>query len=275
MFLTRGLSVASIPMATTFMTEPQPGIGFVWRQPSAATGPVLECPALAEIAPHIFTSAHLTLREDPAEWSAVAEALGAQRPAIRLIRQVHGAAAAVIRRHDLSSWSMPEADIVATDDPSVVIVVRTADCAPILVADSKRGVVGAVHAGWRGAVQGAAVAGVDAMRREFGSKPSDLVVAIGPCLGVCCGEVGDEVVDAFRSAGHPDAEVDRWFSTGPGGRHHLHLARTNRDQLERAGVLATNVHVADLCTRSYPDVFHSYRAAGTGAGRLAAAIRLR
>jgi len=260
-------------MTTPFIAGPQPGVGFVWSQPPAATGPVLECPPLAEIAPHLFTSAHLTLREDPAEWSAVAEALGVERPAIRVIRQVHGAAAAVIRRGDVSPWSMPEADIVVTDDPSIVIVVRTADCAPILLADSKRGVVGAVHAGWRGAVQRAALAGVDAMHREFGSKPSDLVAAIGPCLGVCCGEVGEEVVDAFRSAGHSDVEVDRWFSTGPGGRHHLHLARTNRDQLERAGVLVTNIHVADLCTRSYPDVFHSYRAAGTGAGRLAAAIR--
>ena len=73
------------------------------------------------------------------------------------------------------------------------------------------------------------------MTREFGSEPRDLVAAIGPCLGVCCGEVGEEVVEAFRQAGHPDDAIDRWFSIGPGGRLHLHLARANRDQLVAAG----------------------------------------
>jgi copper oxidase (laccase) domain-containing protein len=117
------------------------------------------------------------------------------------------------------------------------------------------------------------VAGVEAMRRAFGSTPGDLVAAIGPCLSVCCGEVGEEVVEAFRAEQHPEAEIERWFSIGPGGRHHLHLARANRDQLERSGLDPANIYVADVCTRSYPDVLHSYRAAGAGAGRLAGLIR--
>jgi copper oxidase (laccase) domain-containing protein len=110
-------------------------------------------------------------------------------------------------------------------------------------------------------VKRAAVAGVEAMRRVFGSAPADLVAAIGPCLGVCCGEVGEEVVEAFRLEQHPEADIERWFSVGPGGRYHLHLARANRDQLENAGLDPANIHVADVCTRSYPD------------GRLAALIR--
>jgi YfiH family protein len=203
----------------------------------------------------------------------VASALSIPSSAIRLVKQVHRAEVAIARRHSDVEWTTPEADIILSDDPDVVIAVRVADCAPILMADPKRRAVGAVHAGWRGTVLGAASAGVAAMQREFGSDPTDLVAAIGPCLGVCCGEVGDEVVQAFRHAGHGEPAMDRWFNLGPGGRFHLDLARANRDQLEGAGLRSGNIHAAELCTRSFPDVFHSYRATGPNAGRMAALIR--
>jgi YfiH family protein len=254
------------------MAEPQPTVAFAWTQAFEGVGPALECQALAGSVRHLFTSHHLALRGDPVEWQAVAAAFGALPSAIRLVKQVHRAGVAVVRRND-SEWIPPEADIIVTDNPEVVIAVRIADCAPILLADPSRHAVGAVHAGWRGTVHSAARAGVAAMRREFGSDPADLVAAIGPCLDVCCGEVGEEVVDAFRQAGHGDEEVDRWFSIGPGGRFHLHLARANSDQLQGAGLQSGNIHVAGLCTRSYPDVFHSYRAAGANAGRMAALIQ--
>jgi purine-nucleoside/S-methyl-5'-thioadenosine phosphorylase / adenosine deaminase len=267
------MSVASIPMPNTFIAEPQPTVRFAWTQASAGIGPALECDPLAAVARHLFTAHHLTLRGDPAEWQAVAAALGTDSSSIRLIKQVHRADVAVVRDR-AAEWTPPEADIIVTDDPSLIIGVRVADCAPILIADPRRGAVGAVHAGWRGTVQRAAQAGVSAMTREFGSDPKDLIAAIGPCLGVCCGEVGEEVVEAFRNAGHDDEAVKGWFSIGPSGRFHLHLARANRDQLLGADLQADNVHVADLCTRSYPDVFHSYRAAGAKAGRMAAVIRV-
>jgi polyphenol oxidase len=260
-------------MPRTFIAEPQPTVAFAWTQPSEAVGPALECGPLSAIARHLFTAIHLELRGDPGEWQAVGGALGIRSSAIRLVKQVHRAQVAVARRHSASEWVPPEADIILSDDPDVVIAVRVADCTPILIADPKRRAVAAVHAGWRGTVQGAASAGVAAMEREFGSDPLDLVAAIGPCLGVCCGEVGDEVVEAFRQAGHGELAVDRWFSMGPGGRFHLHLGRANCDQLKGAGLLAGNIHAAELCTRSFPDVFHSYRAAGPNAGRMAALIR--
>jgi YfiH family protein len=234
----------------------------------------LECQPLAAIARHLFTAHHLTLRGDPAEWHAVASALGAESTAIRLVKQVHRNGVAVARGQN-GEWVPPEADVILTDDPELVISVRIADCAPILLADPQRRAVAAVHAGWRGTVQSAAAVGVAALARELGSDPGDLIAAIGPCLGVCCGEVGDEVVEAFRQAGHAEQAIDRWFSIGPGGRFHLHLARANRDQLEAAGLRPENIHVAELCTRSFPDVFHSYRAAGANAGRMAALIRCR
>jgi YfiH family protein len=228
---------------------------------------------LAAVAPHLFTTGHLSLRSDQAEWLALAEAFAVPASSIRVVKQVHRAGVAVARRGDPFPWTMPEADVVVSDDPHVVIAVRVADCAPVLLADPVLGVVAAVHAGWRGTVRRAVVAGVEALAGEFGSRPDGLVAAIGPCLGVCCGEVGDEVREAFGEAGFEAAAVERWFSRGPGSRDHLHLARANRDQLIAAGVPAANVAVADLCTRSYPELFHSYRAAGPEAGRMAAFIK--
>jgi YfiH family protein len=276
-----------------FMIQPQPNRGFEWTQ--APWGPALRCVPLEPFAQHLFTTGNLQLRDDAAEWDAVAGALGVSRSDVLLIRQVHGAAAAVVRRPfdklragpfdklragpfdklraGPFEWTMPEADIIVSDDPAAAIGVRVADCAPILMADTRAGAVGAAHAGWRGTVQSAAAAAVRSMQREFGTDPADLVAAIGPCLGACCGEVGPEVVEAFRQAGHDDVNVGRWFSDGPRGRPMLDLWQANVDQLAAAGVSRANIHVAGICTKTHAAIMHSYRAAGAAAGRMLGVIR--
>jgi len=228
---------------------------------------------LQRIAPHLFTVANLTLRDNPEEWEAVGGEMDLAATSIRLIRQVHGAQVAVAGRGSSGSWDPPEADAIVSNDPSVAIGVRVADCAPILIADRRRGVVAAVHAGWRGTVKRVGPAGIAALSREFGSNPLDLVAAIGPCLGQCCGEVGEEVVQAFRDAGHADDDVARWFAPGPSGRPYLDLPTANRDQLAASGIPESQIFDAGLCTRSYPSIFHSYRAAGANAGRMVAVMR--
>jgi YfiH family protein len=252
------------------MELPQPTRGFEWVQ--APWGPALRCIPLAEVAPHLFTIGNLRLREDPAEWSAVAGALDVGSDRLLLVRQVHGSEVAV-RRRGAEDWIIPEADAIVSDDPGAAIAVRVADCAPILVADERRGAVGAVHAGWRGAVQSAVTFAVEAMRVEFGTSPADLIAAIGPCLGACCGEVGEEVVEAFRLAGHDEQSIARWFSPGARGRPLLDLPLANADQLAAAGVPRDRIHVAGLCTRTHAGLMHSYRAVGTRAGRMVGAIR--
>ena len=107
-------------------------------------------------------------------------------------------------------WTRPEADGVITADPSVALVVRVADCAPVLLADKRTGVAAAVHAGWRSTMQRIVPAAVEALANH-GTDPMDLVAAIGPSLGTCCGEMGEEVVDAFRAAGHSESTLSRWF----------------------------------------------------------------
>ena len=111
------------------------------------------------------------------------------------------------------------------------------------------------------------------MRTTFGTDPGDLVAAIGPSLGVCCGEMGDEVVDAFRGAGHDSAALSRWFTRDPDRRPHFDLWGANRDLLAQAGIPPAAIHVSGLCTRTHPGSFHSYRAVGPEAGRMAAVIR--
>jgi YfiH family protein len=221
------------------------------------------------VAPHFFTDARLRLREDPDEWDLVARFAGVPTGQLRLLHQVHGNC--VVEASALQS--RPEADAIISDDPSVALVVRVADCAPLLIADARLGVVAAVHAGWRGTLQRIAPVAVRALADRFGSRPEDLIVAIGPSLGACCGEMGAEVVDAFAAAGHDRRSIERWFTTGSRGRPHFDLWRANADQLETAGVAPNAIHVAELCTRTYPDAFHSYRAAGSAAGRMAAVIR--
>jgi YfiH family protein len=254
-----------------FMIQPQPNRGFEWTQ--APWGPALRCVPLAPHAQHLFTTGNLQLRDNAAEWDAVADAMGVSRSHVLLIRQVHGADAAVARRGTAADWSTPEADIIVSDDPDSAIAVRVADCAPILMADTRTGAVGAAHAGWRGTVQSAAVSAIHAMQREFGTNAAELIAAIGPCLGACCGEVGAEVVEAFRSAGHQASSLERWFSDGPRGRPMLDLWQANVDQLAAAGVPRERIHVAGICTKTHAATMHSYRAAGAAAGRMLGVIR--
>jgi polyphenol oxidase len=254
-----------------FIAEPKPTDGFQWTQTPWGRG--LVCLALEPHARHLFTIADLELRGDDSEWAGVAEFLQLTRDRIRLISQVHGTGIAVIHKGTTAAWTPPVADGIVSDDDRVAIGVRVADCAPILLADTTRPAVAAVHAGWRGTMPGIAGVAVVSLAQQFGCRAEDLIAAIGPSLGPCCGEMGPEVVDMFRAAGHDDGRIARWFETGASGRPYFDLWRANRDQLESAGLRPDRIFTAGLCTRSHPDVFHSYRAKGSGAGRMLGIIR--
>src|SRR5215203_5097777 len=247
-----------------FIAEPKPIDGFQWTQTPWGHG--LVCLGLEPYATHLFTVGDLELRGDDREWAGVARFLQVPRDRIRLISQVHGIGIAAIHKGMTEPWTPPTADGIVSDDDQVAVGVRVADCAPILLADTTRSVVAAVHAGWRGTMQGIAGVAVASLAQELGCRPEDLVAAIGPCLGPCCGEMGLEVVDLFRAAGHDDERIARWFETGASGRPYFDLWRANHEQLEAAGLRPERIFTAGLCTRSHPDVFHSYRAQGSSAG---------
>ena len=214
------------------------------------------------------------------DWWRLADALGVRR--ILTLTQIHGRNAVVVRRGESTPRGKPEADILVSNDPEVAIAVRAADCVPLLLADSNTGAVAAVHAGWRGTAAGAATAAVEALGREFGARPEDLVAAVGPSIGACCYEVGSELVDAFAAAGHARHLIDRWFVTTPPARGsrevsplRLDVAAANRDQLLLAGVAEEHIHMSGLCTAMHLDVLTSYRKEQENAGRLAGVIRAR
>ena len=272
--------------------KPQPSRGFSWLQ--AAGGPALRCRALDGLADHIFTTRAWRLASTPHSdgdgWAEVAGALHVDAAQLARLQQVHGAAVVVATAGGAAPC--PAADIHVTDDRAIALAVQTADCVPILLADPRTGAVGAAHAGWRGLAARVPEVAVAALGRQFGARPSDLVVAIGPAIGACCYEVGLDVRDAFRAAGFGDDDIAAWFfgqpqpsavnptmagvSSEPRANHWFFDGwMAARHQLQHAGVPADRIHVAGLCTGSHPDVFCSYRRDGRPAGRMAAAIRRR
>lgn len=173
--------------------------------------------------------------------------------------------------------------------PGLLLAIQTADCLPVIVADIKNRAVGVFHAGWRGTVKRIVEKGVGAMRLYFGSKPRDLMAAIGPGVHNCCYKVGEEVRENFdsqfeyaASLFHEVKESDPvrekyplLFLTARAPGHStlpvnifLDLAEANRRQLLDAGVLAKNIETIPLCTSCRTDLLFSYRAEKGITGRL-------
>jgi YfiH family protein len=260
------------------MTLPAVPEPFYWID--APWGQALRCRALDDVAPHLFTTRQLELSSG-AHVAALAASVGALR--LVQVNQVHGRAHVVVRSgHTATNGARPDADVLVSNDSGAAVAVRAADCVPVLIADRETGAVAAVHAGWRGTCAGAAPAAVSALRAEFGARPENLVAAVGPSIGVCCYEVGAELVDAFAGAGFERYLIDRWFTSTPpprGSRERnplrLDVAGANRDQLVLAGIPEEQVHLSGLCTAMHLDVLTSYRAEKEKAGRLVAAIRAR
>jgi len=150
-----------------------------------------------------------------------------------------------------------------------ILSVRTADCAPLLVAAEDGAVVAAIHAGWRGAAAGVVATTLAALARE-GVQSWRLLVAIGPTIGPCCYEVGPEVARAVAERTRvPEVQI---CSRPRAGRLALDLPRALGLQLLAAGVEASNVSVAPWCTACRSDLFFSYRRDGAAAGRMMAVV---
>ncbi len=210
-----------------------------------------------------------------ANFGLVLRALGVPGRRVDQVYQVHAGAAHVFRPGAPSRNATPEgeldfrADALVTDDPSRMLCVRVADCAPVLLADEPGRIVAAVHAGWRGVVAGVVREGVRRMR-ELGAGP--IAAAVGPCIGPGAFEVGPEVVEAMHATlaarapvlPHPDAAAREQ------GKAMLDLAGAIHAQLEDAGV--ERVDVIRRCTVAEPDEFFSHRRDAGVTGRMGAFI---
>jgi YfiH family protein len=183
-------------------------------------------------------------------------AIAAVAPGAELVtvHQVHSADAVHVDR----PWPHPDrphADAMVTDRPGLLLGILTADCAPVLFADAEAGVIGAAHAGWRGALAGVTDATIAEMER-LGAQRGRIKAAVGPCIAQPSYEVDDAFRQRFIDAAHDNAS---FFVEGPAGKPHFDLAGYVAHRLRGAGV--GQVEPLNLDTYAEPDRFYSYRRA--------------
>jgi YfiH family protein len=222
--------------------------------------------------------------------AAFQNAVGAKSLRMAPLKQVHSD---VIEIFHAAPDSAGIGDASATAHPGLLLAIQTADCVPILLVDPRKRAIAAIHAGWRGTLARITQKAVGVMQREFSSRPSNLLAAIGPSIGPCCYEVGAELVTQFtsqfadasdyfdepRTGDEPNPL--QWLNMHPPGHQpppkavHLDLRKANRSQLLAAGLRKQNIFTSELCTACRRDLFFSYRKEGPRSGRLLSVIGLR
>lgn len=214
------------------------------------------------------------------------------------LRQIHSDIPHRIDATFAESNLPPQGDALFTREPGYLLAVQTADCIPILLADTRLRAVAAVHSGWRGTLRRVAAKTLGRMQMEFGTRPEDVIAALGPGIGRCCYEVGEDVAREFNAqfpqarewfdgpfdalaSGESDPNWLPWLTMKPPGhappplRVNLDLHAANRAILADAGVPPMQIYAADYCTACRTDLFFSYRresATGRPTGRMMAAI---
>ncbi|HVJ06870.1 MAG TPA: peptidoglycan editing factor PgeF [Acidisarcina sp.] len=212
------------------------------------------------------------------------------------LKQIHSTLLHRVGSEQAGERASLAGDGLMTDEPGVILGIQTADCIPVLIADPRRGVVAAFHAGWRGTLGRIVEAGVGRMRLEFGSRPEDLLAAIGPGIGQCCYSVGEEVLhqfqsqflyadDLFREVYDSDpvkAKYPLLFLTARAPGHsnlgpslHLDLKEANCRQLLDAGLQPDAISVVADCTSCQPERYFSHRGEHGFTGRMLSVVGLR
>ena len=195
----------------------------------------------------------------------VCAALGLDSSALVAAQQVHGEGVAVIKDFDRGrgavdyAETIPAADALITNCPGLPLSLYYADCVPLMILDPLVPAIGLVHAGWKGTALQIGAKTVKMMEREFGSRPEDCLVGIGPSIGPCCYEVGEQVLREIKSSYVGWREL---VKEQPGERWMLDLRLANRISLLESGVLPRNIHESDYCTSCRTDLFFSHRAEG-------------
>jgi YfiH family protein len=195
------------------------------------------------------------------------DAFGITRAQVVSPFQVHGRDVVRVGVED-GGMVIPATDALITDTPGVALLLRFADCVPVLFYDPVRRAVGLAHAGWRGVAAGVALATVQAMAAAFGSRPEDVWAGIGPAIGPQHYSVGAEVVEAIRAVLPQDAQAATYCD----GRWTMDLPAALEAQLRAVGV--TQVAQSGLCTASRVDEWYSHRAEEGRTGRFGVLVML-
>ena len=200
----------------------------------------------------------------------VAGAMDVHAGHLATVHQVHSAI--VVQLDEAPGGETRKADAMVTDVPGLALAVLTADCQPVLFADASSGVIGAAHAGWKGALEGVLEATLAAME-NLGAERGHIKAAIGPTISPVAYEVGPEFLDRFLAE---DDGATRFFSNGKDDRYHFDLPGYSLDRLRKSGI--GDVGWIAHCTYSDPERFYSYRRSvhrrEADYGRLISVIRL-
>jgi hypothetical protein len=187
--------------------------------------------------------------------------LGISASELAIPKQIHSSNVSIIDKPGIYD----NCDALITDKRRIYLIVSVADCAPVFIYDSTKGIVALVHSGWRGAKDKIVKKTIDKMMAKFHSKPSDIIAYIGPCASVCCYEVGEDVWRFFNK---------RHLRFKSNGKYYLDLKSELFDQLVQS-IPYSNIGVSRYCTICNPELFHSYRREGRNSGRMWALIGLR
>lgn len=199
----------------------------------------------------------------------ICRALGIQRGDIATAYQVHSANVAVVGPEDRGRVAF-QTDALVTNCPGVFLMLRFADCVPVALYDPVRQAIGLVHAGWKGTLSQATRKTVETMVEAYGTRPADLIACIGPSIGPCCYQVGENVVKLVNGVFPHQPQL---LGRQGDGSFYLDLWEANRLQLAALGV--HRIEVAGLCTACHNDEFFSHRADHGRTGRFAVVMGLR
>ena len=175
---------------------------------------------------------------------------------------VHGDDVAVVTQANNGTW-VSHVDGLVTNESGCALTMNYADCTPIFLYDPIHQAIGLGHAGWQGTIKDLPGAMVRQMNAAFGSEPGELLAGIGPCIGVCCYEVGEPVISQVQARFGEEEQLV--VAQVGGSRPHLDLVRANQINLERAGV--RHIESSGLCTACRTDLFFSHRAEKGRTGR--------
>ena len=205
------------------------------------------------LQPPIFDGKHVVSLSDDSRWPPGVEAIVS-------VKQVHGTDALVVDQPPQDGMTFPGGrDALLTNQPGVLLTIRTADCVPVLFHDPRRQVVSAVHAGWRGAVAGIIPKTLALMHKRFQSDISAIRMVIGPSAGPCCYEIDGPVLKPLQN-GYPYWR--RVVRRTQQDKALLDLKELVRRQARSAGVNSASIWMVGLCTICHPKVFYSYRRDG-------------
>ena len=204
-------------------------------------------------------------------------AIGASPDCLVKNQQVHGDKIRSVTRADRMAFpgepGTAEADGLMTREAGVCLAAFSADCIPVLLCDPVKRAAAAVHAGWRGTALGIAARGIQRLAEAFGSRPSDILAAIGPGISVCCFETHQDVPDGLRA--HMGAAADPYIHPIPSTeKYHVDLKGLNRAWLLQAGVPSEHIAVCSACTACDLTSFWSHRRQGPARGSMAALIQI-